>query len=908
MAEFLNTFLALTAGGSVLVLLLIFLRYVLFRTMPATAYYYLWILVLLRFALPIPGVLPVDRPELPRPVPTPYVAPVSTHDSDFRIYARPGMFPSAGNVEVYGSEAGPVQVVTGNANGSAIADTLRSLPWEELLFALWLAGFVISFARYVLGYLRFASLIRRSRIRPTLDDNRCYQRIKRGRKPELIRSKYVRTPMLMGLIRPVLVLPDTQYTQEQLENIFLHELMHYRRRDIAYKWLSVPVYSSQWFNPLAYLMRREVNRACELSCDEMLIARMDRDEKQSYGDTLISLASAGRLPAGIVATTFTTEKRDLKERLVKIMKFKEKRFASILALVLSVALLAGCGAVAGPVKEGKEKPEPEMVETAAKVEEAADTQTPDTTEDGAIIVNNVDELLAAIAPGAKIRLAMGVYNLTEAADYGVTSEGKYYSWAEVYDGYELVIPGLDGLSITGSYKETTIATEPRYANVIRFVNCKNINLEAMVIGHTEKQGFCSGGVLYFDSCNDTYIDSCHLYGCGIIGIFAQNCKGVYANKCSIYECSQNAVYALSSQDLRIENCDIHDCGEGMVQSVFTVDSSNGFAVVNSNIFVNTALHLIDSRYSQQVSLLGCNVEENVFTEPMFWCEGYSVTVEDCRFDLNHYKALYEDGSQPKLPPVNSEGRELTEKDFIEMEQAAASYDGPQTAEPVKLDETVDADGVRQVTVSTVDEFLAAIDDNTVITLNAPLFDLSTASDYGAYGNENYYWFNVYDGPGLVISGVENLSIVGDGAVISAIPRYANVLGFVNCDNITLRGFTAGHTEEPGECVGGVLDFQNCNGIDIADCRLYGCGILGISASGCTKLSVEKTEIYDCSQGAIALYDTDGAAFSDCDIHDCRTPEISISGCSGVTYNGENLKYGSFQIVDNMAIEFEYPKY
>ena len=62
MAEFLNTFLALTAGGSVLVLLLIFLRYVLFRTMPATAYYYLWILVLLRFALPIPGVLPADRP------------------------------------------------------------------------------------------------------------------------------------------------------------------------------------------------------------------------------------------------------------------------------------------------------------------------------------------------------------------------------------------------------------------------------------------------------------------------------------------------------------------------------------------------------------------------------------------------------------------------------------------------------------------------------------------------------------------------------------------------------------------------------------------------------------------------------------------------------------------------------
>ena len=120
MAEFFKTFLVLTAGGSVLILLLLFLRYAVFRSMPATVYYYLWLLVFLRFALPVPGVLTVDRPELPRPVPTVYVAPVSAHDSDFRIYARPGMFPSAGNVEVYDSEAGPVQVVTGNANGSAI--------------------------------------------------------------------------------------------------------------------------------------------------------------------------------------------------------------------------------------------------------------------------------------------------------------------------------------------------------------------------------------------------------------------------------------------------------------------------------------------------------------------------------------------------------------------------------------------------------------------------------------------------------------------------------------------------------------------------------------------------------------------------------------------------------------------
>ena len=120
MDEFLILLLSLSAAGSLMIILLLALRYIFLRKMPATVYYYLWLLVFLRFALPVPGVLTVDRPELPRPVPTVYVAPVSAHDSDFRIYARPGMFPSAGNVEVYDSEAGPVQVVTGNANGQQL--------------------------------------------------------------------------------------------------------------------------------------------------------------------------------------------------------------------------------------------------------------------------------------------------------------------------------------------------------------------------------------------------------------------------------------------------------------------------------------------------------------------------------------------------------------------------------------------------------------------------------------------------------------------------------------------------------------------------------------------------------------------------------------------------------------------
>ena len=48
-----NNLLALTLSGSVLALLLLSLRYFILRKMPSTVYYYAWLLVLLRFALPL---------------------------------------------------------------------------------------------------------------------------------------------------------------------------------------------------------------------------------------------------------------------------------------------------------------------------------------------------------------------------------------------------------------------------------------------------------------------------------------------------------------------------------------------------------------------------------------------------------------------------------------------------------------------------------------------------------------------------------------------------------------------------------------------------------------------------------------------------------------------------------------
>lgn len=891
MAEVLKTLLALSLGGSMMALLLYGLKLCLGGKLSSSVYYYLWLLVLLRFIIPVPGIMPTNPVQGSEPTETrEYVAENSRH---IRDYTEPSLAKTVGMEPELDSTDAAAQAVPGAQEAAElILRPVKKLQAAPLLFAMWIFGAAVYLLHSCAAYLRFSRAVRRNAASPEVWEYEAYRRMPGRKKPRLMKSPYVSTPMLMGILSPCLILPKREYDEETLYNIFLHELKHYSRRDLLYKYFALTVLSLHWFNPLTYFIRGEINRACETSCDEMLIVNMDKSQRQSYGETLISLAARRPLPYGIVATSFAMEKRDLKERLTKIMKHKKK---SMIAALLCVLLLAGCGAAVGPGSDAQETlPTPESIKVSAEdVSTAGD-------ELNIIKVSNVDELLAAIGSDRVISLEPGEYELSAAKDFGVSSGENWY-WNPCHDGFELVIHDVENLEFMGQ-EGAEIVTRPRYANVMSFVGCSNVSLVTLTLGHTVEDGFCTGGVVQLDSCVDFSLHGAKLYGCGTVGIYAENCQDVYALGCEIYDCSNYGVSAVSCKNLVIEQSRLHSNRDGSFQCVFRAESCEGFTALNCGIYDNEAQNLLTSAYSTQVSLLGCNVEGNVFKTSVIHAVGYSPVIDKCSIPDAEKFLLYAD-----LPAVGIDGEELTREDIAAMVQSEASYEGPVELPPVELDESRTEEGRREVTVSTVDEFLSAIDDNTTIKLDAELFDLSTAADYGAYGGGNYYWINSFDGPSLVINGVENLSIVAENdCTIAAIPRYANVLSFINCKSLVLSGFTAGHTQEPGSCAGGVLDFQDCWGIDIDNCRLYGCGILGISAKFSSELRVQNTEIYDCSQGAISLGNIFDASFEGMDIHDCYTPEIYIYESMDISFEGDELAPGSYTLENGKAREFVWP--
>jgi len=113
------------------------------------------------------------------------------------------------------------------------------------------------------------------------------------------------SPMLVGAWRPLLLLPRhlRGFGAEQQHMIVAHELYHWRRRDPLCLGLAAALQTLFWFNPALPWMRRQLEWALELSCDQHVLAGRPQRERKQYAAALLMQwkAQAASLPVGGVA-------------------------------------------------------------------------------------------------------------------------------------------------------------------------------------------------------------------------------------------------------------------------------------------------------------------------------------------------------------------------------------------------------------------------------------------------------------------------------------------------------------------------------------------------------------------------------------------------------------------------------
>ncbi len=515
------------------------------------------------------------------------------------------------------------------------------------------------------------------------------------------------------------------------------------------------------------------------------------------------------------------------------------------------------------------------------------------TSEDIYYVSDVDELLAALGSNRTIYLAPGEYDLSAAENYGLPGDDPYapWWWEWVFDGYELVLANADNLTIAAEGGgETAITTESAYANVLDLRYSRGVTLSGLTLGHSAQPGSCTGDVVCLTDMDAVNIMDCDLYGCGVVGIRAYDSRNLFITGTTVRECSDGAVDLTGCYDVRMVECSIVDCGYSGYYPAFAlvrVDRSCGVAVLDSEILRNNAANLLTAYGSPEVYMLDTLVEDNIC--PADWGQlvlfdsyEYPVTVAGCQLQSDAEYWLTDSCT------VDAEGQYLTEAQLRSMQREFVYYEGPSTASPLEWEYE---DGIGYITVTNTDELLSAIRSDAVIRLAPGEYDLTLASNYGAFGGAFYRWEEDYDGYHLVISGAENLWLTAEDpetTLICTEPRYADVIEFSGCRNIFLSGIALGHTQEPGECVGAVLHFRNSEGIHVTDCALFGCGTLGLSAEECTNIDLSGNEIYGCSLGAIDLFATCDARFNENDIHDCAWPTYELYLCKEIVIDGEFL--------------------
>ena len=207
----------------------------------------------------------------------------------------------------------------------------------NILAYLWLIGAMALILLNVARYIRLNIKIRKNSEVISLPETEEYT----DRKINVRVWENVASPFMTGVLRPTLILPKTELSSEQLHNILRHEMTHFKRCDILYKWLSEFVKCVHWFNPIAWYVSKQIAAECEISCDMAVTKNMSDSEEMRYINTILSLLPTEKTQQFPLTTQMASSKKILKRRFIMIRNKKTtSRFMSVISAVIAVVMLA----------------------------------------------------------------------------------------------------------------------------------------------------------------------------------------------------------------------------------------------------------------------------------------------------------------------------------------------------------------------------------------------------------------------------------------------------------------------------------------------------------------------------------------------------------------------------------------
>lgn len=315
MQDFLNTLLTSSITMSIVAVLLILISPLLSKIYESKWQYYAWLVIVIGFIIPF-------RPDI--------------HFSFLKV-GLPTIQPS----EVFHLGTKEFVTVASNEIIGSLEDSVKSI--YPVIGCIWITGMILVIGFHIFRHLHFIKLVKRwsenvgdEKILAHLEELKA--KIGITNPVYLQRSSLITTPMMFGVVTPTILLPSTDFSEDELSFILAHELVHYKRKDIWYKSLVLLATAIHWFNPVVYLMSRSIALQCELSCDLEVVKNSQEDKRQQYCETIIGVICQHSRFKTALSTHFYGGKENMKSRILSIMDTRKKK--SGIALIFGILVLS----------------------------------------------------------------------------------------------------------------------------------------------------------------------------------------------------------------------------------------------------------------------------------------------------------------------------------------------------------------------------------------------------------------------------------------------------------------------------------------------------------------------------------------------------------------------------------------
>ena len=248
----------------------------------------------------------------------------------------------------YENEEGQMVVIEDNDYVRKVTvgdETTYTVHWTGVAYGAYQAVSVLSVGFVLVRYFWSRRKLLRVSYPAGEEDQAALEAARRrtgcDREAELYRCSGIHTPMLMGFLHPVILLPE-DIPAGSLEAALAHELTHLKHRDTWYMLLMTLARCVHWFNPLVWLMVRVARRDMELCCDYDLLNGQGEEARRAYGRAILDQMTGRDRGFSGLTTGFSGSKKEVFARFRAMMDTAPKRKGrALLALAAAAIVLSG---------------------------------------------------------------------------------------------------------------------------------------------------------------------------------------------------------------------------------------------------------------------------------------------------------------------------------------------------------------------------------------------------------------------------------------------------------------------------------------------------------------------------------------------------------------------------------------